>query len=286
MADAGQVLRANGMGLVDELIHAAQMEGMAIPIAATIIAGESWGRNIWGHDTTVTAGTYTPGGAVTQANYLAYRTAMRAGRIKRNGAGPAQCTSAQYQDTADQLGGCWDPVANMRSGFRGMGALMKAYGTRDGARRYNGSGTQAERYADSFMSRLAIWESRLVGVPVPTITPAAVVPAAPPRPKVEPVIQNFPIVGSGSLELNTPIKGASGLYKAAYVSARSTQGNGHIDMWWGLSNVGGRGEAHWTLAANSRQWTELTGGDVDQATVHYNLGDGVLGVITVEFAPK
>ena len=175
MADAASILRANGMGLADELVQAAALEGLAVPIAATLIAGESWGRNIWGHDTTVTAGTYTPGGPVAQANYLAYRTAMRAGRIKRNGAGPAQCTSAQYQDTADALGGCWDPVANMRSGFRGMGALMKAYGVRDGARRYNGSGAQAEAYAASFMTRLATWEARLAGAstgPAPSPTPA------------------------------------------------------------------------------------------------------------------
>lgn len=169
MADAAQILRANGMGLVDELIRAAQMEGMSIPIAATIIAGESWGKNIWGADGGMnvrTNGTYKPRTPVTRSAYLAYRTEMRAGRIIRQGCGPAQCTSSQYQDTADALGGCWDPLANMRSGFRGMGALMKAYGTRNGARRYNGSGPQAERYADSFMSRLAIWERRLAGAPV------------------------------------------------------------------------------------------------------------------------
>jgi len=119
------------------------------------------------------------------------------------------------------------------------------------------------------------------------LLPSGAAPAAAPaRPKVEPVIQNFPIVGSGSLELNTPIKGASGLYRAAYLSARSTAAGGTVDVWWGLSNVGGRGEAHWTLDANSRRWTALTGGDVDQATVHYNLGAGVPGAITVEFAPK
>ena len=101
---------------------------------------------------------------------------MRAGSGRRQGVGPAQCTSAQYQDTADALGGCWDPVANMRSGFRGMWSLMRAYGTRDGARRYNGSGDQAERYATSFMDRLATWTARLAGATVSIPAPAAPAP--------------------------------------------------------------------------------------------------------------
>ncbi len=167
MPDAAAVLRANGMGLANELVQAAELERMDIAIAATIIAGESWGRNVFGHDNVPTGGTYTKGGAVTRDNYLAYRGWMRGGSGRRQGVGPAQCTSAQYQDTADALGGCWDPVANMRSGFRGMGALMRQYGTRNGARRYNGSGPQAEKYADSFMARLATWQARLNGASAP-----------------------------------------------------------------------------------------------------------------------
>lgn len=123
------------------------------------------------------------------------------------------------------------------------------------------------------------------GAPAPG--PAVTQPAAPTVKKVKPVIQNFPVVGNGALELNTPIKGASALYHTAYVSVRSTAGGGKVDVWWGMTGKGGRGEAHWTLNANERRWTELTTPDfADQTTIHYAFGAGVHGAITVEFAPK
>jgi hypothetical protein len=164
MTDAATVLANYGLGLTNELVAAAQMEGIDLAVAATVIEMESGGRNIWGGDTTVTAGTYAPEGPVTQANYLAYRTAMQAGRIPRNGVGPAQCTSAQYQDTADELGGAWIPLANYRSGFRGLQALIDAYGTFGGLEHYNGSGPAAIAYANTAMSKYAVWQQRLEGV--------------------------------------------------------------------------------------------------------------------------
>jgi hypothetical protein len=169
VSDAVDRLRAGGCLMPNELIIAAVAEKVGLAVAATCLQKETGGgKNIWGHDTSVTAGTYTPGGPVTRDNYLAYRSAMKAGKIKRNGAGPCQATSAQYQDTADLLGGCWDPVANMRSGFRGMGALINAYGVRQGARRYNGSGPQAEAYGADFEAKYNAWHSRLAGVQLPT----------------------------------------------------------------------------------------------------------------------
>lgn len=173
MADAAAILAANGMANAAVIVQAAVMEGTDLAVAATLVAGESWGKHIWGHDGVQTGGTYTKGGPVTQANYLAYRAQMRAGKIGRQGCGISQATSAQYQDTADQLGGCWDMLANARSGFRGAQALIRRYGLRDGMRRYNGSGPAAERYADNFMARYAIWRDRLAGAtassaPAPT----------------------------------------------------------------------------------------------------------------------
>lgn len=195
MADARSILIASGMGLVDDLIRGAQLEGVPLPIAATVAAGESWGRNIWGADGGLkvrTNGTYTPHTLVTEAAYKAYRAEMRAGRIIRQGCGPLQCTSAQYQDTADALGGCWVPLANYRSGFRGMGALMRQYGTRGGARRYNGSGERAEAYAASFMKRLAIWQDRLAGAAVPNVSAPAAQPLEDDLPSV-PDVWSHPI---------------------------------------------------------------------------------------------
>jgi len=169
LMDAVTALRSYGMGLADELVRAAQAEGIELAAAAAIISMESNGRNVWGSDPVSTGGAYTKGGPVTQANYLAYRALVKAGKIGRQGVGPAQCTSAGYQDTADALGGCWDPLANYRSGFRGLQRLIAAYGLRDGARRYNGSGPAAERYADTFMARYTLWHSRLSGAVVPPL---------------------------------------------------------------------------------------------------------------------
>lgn len=157
------VLTRHGLGLADDLVRAAQMEGLDLAIAATVIEKESGGRNVWGSDGVSTGGTYTKGGPVTQSNYVAYRTAMKAGKIGRQGVGPAQCTSAEYQDRADQLGGCWLPLANMRSGFRGLKALTDRYGLQQGARRYNGSGAAAERYGADFVARHRVWVQRLGG---------------------------------------------------------------------------------------------------------------------------
>lgn len=175
---AAAVLRQHGLVLVDELIVAAQAERAEIAVAATLMAGESNARNIWGHDKVDTGGAYVKGGPVTRENYLAYRGLMRLGRIKRQGCGPAQCTSAYYQDLADELGGCWEPVPNMRAGLRGLQQLVARYGVQGGARRYNGSGPQAEAYGRNFVARYRTWSNRLFGTVASTDLPAPT-PGAP-----------------------------------------------------------------------------------------------------------
>lgn len=171
---ASSVLRQYGLVLADELIQAAQLEGAEIAVAATLMAGESNARNVWGHDPVETGGAYTKGGPVTRENYLAYRALVRTGRIGRQGCGPAQCTSAGYQDSADALGGCWDPVANMRAGLRGLQQLIRRYGVQGGAQRYNGSGALAVAYGRNFVARYQTWSNRLFGTvvaPTPPSTP-------------------------------------------------------------------------------------------------------------------
>lgn len=171
MADALQILRAGGILMPETMIRAAQLEGVSLAVAATILMKETGGgKNIYGHDGVPTGNTYVKGAVVTRDNYLAYRGWMRGGSGRRQGVGPCQCTSAQYQDVADALGGCWDPLANMRSGFRGMGALIKAYGVQQGARRYNGSGPAAEKYGRDFAARHAPWAERLARAAVPNVT--------------------------------------------------------------------------------------------------------------------
>lgn len=171
MTSTVDILTTYGLGLAEELVQAAQLEGIDLAVAATVISKESGGRNVWGSDGVATGGTYTKGGPVTQANYLAYRTAVQAGRIGHQGCGPAQCTSAGYQNQADALGGCWNPVANMRSGFRGIQALINVYGVRGGFQHYNGSGPAAIAYANDAMARYAVWQQRLAGATEDDLTP-------------------------------------------------------------------------------------------------------------------
>lgn len=168
MADAAAILAQFGNHDPQSTIAAAGLENIELALAATMLGKESNGRNVWGSDPVSTGGAYVKGGPVTKANYLAYRALVQAGKIGRQGVGPAQCTSAGYQNTADQLGGCWDPVANMRSGFRGLGALVRTYGVQQGARRYNGSGPAAEAYGRAFLAQYNVWKSRLAGAPIPT----------------------------------------------------------------------------------------------------------------------
>lgn len=174
-SSAAGVLQAYGLTNVDAIVVAARLEGLDVAAAATCIAKESGGANVWGHDPVSTGGVYTKGAQVTREAYNAYRALVTAGRIGRQGVGPCQCTSAGYQNTADALGGCWDPVANMRSGFRGLAKLINAYGVQGGAQRYNGSGPAAVAYGRDFLARYSTWRQRLAGTSFDPVTP---VPAA------------------------------------------------------------------------------------------------------------
>jgi hypothetical protein len=165
MPSAAQVLTAGGILRASEVVELAAAERLDLAAAATMLQKETGGgRNVWGSDAVVVAaGTYAKGAVVTQAAYLAYRTAVRAGRAGRQGCGPAQLTYGGYQDQADQLGGCWDWRANVTVGFRALAGLIRAGGTRTGFRSYNGSGPMAERYADDAMIKYNAWRARLTG---------------------------------------------------------------------------------------------------------------------------
>lgn len=171
MTDAATILSNYGLGLTQELVEAAQAEGIELAVAATVIEMESGGRHIWGSDPGVTGGAYVKGGPVTQQNYVAYRGLVNAGRIGRQGCGVAQLTSAGYQQSGDALGGCWDVVANYRAGFRGLQALIRQYGTSGGFQHYNGSGPAAIAYANRAMSKYLVWKTRLAGATEDDLTP-------------------------------------------------------------------------------------------------------------------
>lgn len=153
----------SGIERPDDVVRVAREVGLYLPIAVTLVEKESGGRNVWGHDAVATGGTYVKGSVVTRRGYEAYRTKRRSGEIGAQGVGPCQLTWPGFQDRADAQGGCWNYRTNLRVGFEVLLDLQRRYGTREGFRRYNGSGPAAEAYADDAMARLGEWTAVLGG---------------------------------------------------------------------------------------------------------------------------
>jgi hypothetical protein len=100
------------------------------------------------------------GGFVTRTRYEEYRRNRRAG-LGMQGVGPCQLTWWEFQDMADRAGGCWRPRHNMRVGFAIAARLIRDHGERGGARRWNGTGKDAEDYADDWLNKQRRWRERL-----------------------------------------------------------------------------------------------------------------------------
>lgn len=171
MTSTVDVLTAHGIARGPDVVTICVRVGLEPAAAAVLLELESGGgRNVWGHDPVATAGWYVPGSVVTRVAYLDYRRARTSRTLQ--GVGPCQLTSADLQDAADALGGCWDWYWNAVVGFGHLASLMKASGARNGFRSYNGSGPAAEAYADHAMNGndatagLAAWRSRLAAVEV------------------------------------------------------------------------------------------------------------------------
>jgi hypothetical protein len=169
-------LAAWGIPRPAEVVELAAAERLDLASAVTMLEKESGGRNVWGSDGVSTGGYYVKGGAVTRADYERWKPHRV--RLGSQGVGPAQLTYPPLQDQADAIGGCWDWRCNVRIGFRHLAGLQRAYGARDGFRRYNGSGPAAERYADDAMAKLARWRVR-IGAPSPIPRPTTSSPTPP-----------------------------------------------------------------------------------------------------------
>jgi Putative peptidoglycan binding domain len=172
---ADQVLAAHGIQRATEVVELAAAAGLELAAAATMLEKESGGGdNVFGHDPVSTDGIYRYGQPVTKDVYERYRQARKAGRIPPQGVGPTQLTWPGYQDQADAEGGCFDWTVNCRVGFRALAGEIRSHGLRDGFRAWNGSGSEAEKYANDAMTKLAMWQSRLAGSggPAPAAGPA------------------------------------------------------------------------------------------------------------------
>lgn len=145
-------------------IEACQRTGLPVALAASVLTQESGGgHNVWGHDPTIFAGGPTGDNRpVTKTDYLAYKAKrVASGNRLMQGVGPMQLTYWSIQDQADAAGGCWDPLANMQTGFSHLAAAVHRAGLRNAVVAYNGSGPAAEHYADTVLARMAEYEKEL-----------------------------------------------------------------------------------------------------------------------------
>jgi hypothetical protein len=165
--DAPLVEQLRGLGILIpvECLAAAREAKLPLHLAASLLVQESGGgRNVYGHDPTIFVGG--PGGGlpneVTEANYREYlRLRGEKGEGGMQGVGPCQLTWWSYQDEADELGGCWDPLANMKVGFKRLADNIRRYGLQPGVKAYNGSGAKADAYATEVLARADAFKAKL-----------------------------------------------------------------------------------------------------------------------------
>lgn len=167
---AAESLAAWGILRPADVITLADATRLPLAAAAALLEQESaGGHNVWGHDAVATGGAYVKGGPVDEPSYRAYRAALAAGKAGQQGVGPCQLTSSTYQDRADAVGGCWQPIANMRVGFALLATYTRQWGIPDAFRAYNGgpgnrvagSNANADRYSAAAMDKYARWVTRL-----------------------------------------------------------------------------------------------------------------------------
>lgn len=166
-SDAAVIEQLRGLGILmpAHCLAAARDAKLPLHLAASLLIQESGGgRNVYGHDPTIFSGGPGHGqpNEVTEANYREYlqlRGTKGGGGMQ--GVGPCQLTWWSYQDEADGLGGCWDPLANMKVGFRQLAEKIRRYGLHPGVKAYNGSGAAADAYAVKVIARAEEFKQQL-----------------------------------------------------------------------------------------------------------------------------
>ena len=162
-------LRAGGIVVPKLCVAEAARAGLRLELAAALLEKESGGgHNVFGHDRDKSGKYIFPARdgtvKVTKELYLEYkRRRVASGDKAMQGVGPCQLTWFSFQDDADKLGGCWKAQLNIRVGFGRLAGLVRAHGDSVGARMYNGSGPDAEKYSADLLKRAAAWKARLAG---------------------------------------------------------------------------------------------------------------------------
>ena len=170
------LMRKHGIVQPELTLRVAREVGLGLAVACAMLEKESGGgRNVYGHDK-VRNPIKSPSGRlleVTQENYEQYKRHRNAG-LGAQGVGPTQLTFPPLQDRADELGGCWNPEANLRVGFTHLRDLVRRNGIALGGAVYNGGprpSEDARKYGADLQRRVLIWRGRF-GVAQPPTDPA------------------------------------------------------------------------------------------------------------------
>ncbi len=157
-ADLKALLEREGFhpdnGIATHLLAAQKETGLPLSDCLALIEQESGFRNVFGHDNVRNP---IKGGKVSLWRYKAYKAYRKRG-WGCQGVGPAQLTWYEYQDEADELGGCHKPFPNMVVGFRLMKAIQKTYGREKGAAVYNGGAANPNAtYGREYLAKQTKW---------------------------------------------------------------------------------------------------------------------------------
>jgi hypothetical protein len=166
------ILRARRYGAryCRKIIRVAEDVGIPIALGFALVEQESSFRNIFGSDPLLKMRWQGPasymfligimGERVTESRYAKYKTLRKAG-WGMQGVGLTQLTWYEFQDAADEIGGCWKSEPQLQVGFQLVKSLMDQHGDHTGLARYNGYGPAAELYATSVLQRKDRWQRRL-----------------------------------------------------------------------------------------------------------------------------
>ena len=159
-------IRAGGGRYEKVIVREAKRSGLSASLVCAVIEQETHFRNVFGHDggpRHTNPVKSPPGGllVVTEERYKRYLKHRNLHRGQQ-GVGPMQLTSADLQDRADRLGGCWRVGPNIRVGCEYLAEKIKARGLQAGVQAYNGA--PGDKYAKSVLARERVWRSRLEAV--------------------------------------------------------------------------------------------------------------------------